>query len=258
MPPTLASLVQHSALKLTVRAGADRLDTPVRWAHASEARRPRPVHGRRRTAPRDRHQPGRRERRVHAAIRAAAGRSRGGRGGLRRRGQLRGHPGCPRRRRRGGGPAAPRSAPPHPVPRHQQGRLRRHRRRPVPRGHRRLRGPARADEGRARRGRPRRPPRPPGRPHRRLGRAVRHLRRGARRRPRLGRPPRRPPHPRRRTPPGQTRPRQRRRRGQRGPGRASSRWAPAAGRAGRSPSVRERRWGQPSGTPCTPPSPCSP
>ncbi|WNI28901.1 PucR family transcriptional regulator [Streptomyces sp. ITFR-6] len=36
MPPTLASLVQHSALKLTVRAGADRLDTPVRWAHASE------------------------------------------------------------------------------------------------------------------------------------------------------------------------------------------------------------------------------
>ncbi|MGN5637032.1 PucR family transcriptional regulator [Streptomyces sp. AC154] len=36
MPPTLASLVQHSALRLTVRAGADRLDTPVRWAHASE------------------------------------------------------------------------------------------------------------------------------------------------------------------------------------------------------------------------------
>ena len=36
MPPTLASLVQHSVLKLTVRAGADRLGTPVRWAHASE------------------------------------------------------------------------------------------------------------------------------------------------------------------------------------------------------------------------------
>src|SRR5882757_6704234 len=36
MPPTLASLVHHSALKLTVRAGEDRLDVPVRWAHASE------------------------------------------------------------------------------------------------------------------------------------------------------------------------------------------------------------------------------
>ncbi|WP_329455365.1 PucR family transcriptional regulator [Streptomyces sp. NBC_01497] len=36
MPPTLASLVQHSALKLTVRAGEDRLDLPVRWVHASE------------------------------------------------------------------------------------------------------------------------------------------------------------------------------------------------------------------------------
>ncbi|MFH8408101.1 PucR family transcriptional regulator [Streptomyces sp. NPDC018019] len=36
MPHTLASLAHHSALKLTVLAGADRLDTPVRWAHASE------------------------------------------------------------------------------------------------------------------------------------------------------------------------------------------------------------------------------
>ncbi|WP_411080595.1 PucR family transcriptional regulator [Streptomyces sp. cmx-18-6] len=42
MPPTLASLVQHSALKLTVRAGADRLETPVRWAHASELADPVP------------------------------------------------------------------------------------------------------------------------------------------------------------------------------------------------------------------------
>ncbi|MFE3518095.1 PucR family transcriptional regulator [Streptomyces sp. NPDC059166] len=42
MPPTLASLVQHSALKLTVRAGADRLSTPVRWAHASELADPVP------------------------------------------------------------------------------------------------------------------------------------------------------------------------------------------------------------------------
>ncbi|MFF2330533.1 MULTISPECIES: PucR family transcriptional regulator [unclassified Streptomyces] len=42
MAPTLASLVQHSALKLTVRAGADRLDAPVRWAHASELTDPVP------------------------------------------------------------------------------------------------------------------------------------------------------------------------------------------------------------------------
>ncbi|MEO3977349.1 PucR family transcriptional regulator [Streptomyces sp. CAU 1734] len=42
MPPTLASLVQHSALKLTVRAGEARLATPVRWAHASELTDPVP------------------------------------------------------------------------------------------------------------------------------------------------------------------------------------------------------------------------
>ncbi|MFD5554062.1 PucR family transcriptional regulator [Streptomyces sp. NPDC127068] len=42
MPPTLASLVQHSALKLTVRAGEERLDTPVRWAHVSELADPVP------------------------------------------------------------------------------------------------------------------------------------------------------------------------------------------------------------------------
>ncbi|MEV3993444.1 PucR family transcriptional regulator [Streptomyces sp. NPDC049837] len=42
MPLTLASLVQHSALKLTVRAGEDRLDTPVRWAHVSELTDPVP------------------------------------------------------------------------------------------------------------------------------------------------------------------------------------------------------------------------
>src|SRR6185503_20929040 len=42
MPPTLASLVHHSALKLTVRAGEDRLDVPVRWAHASELTDPVP------------------------------------------------------------------------------------------------------------------------------------------------------------------------------------------------------------------------
>ncbi|MFI7388657.1 PucR family transcriptional regulator [Streptomyces sp. NPDC049813] len=42
MPPTLASLVHHSALKLTVRAGEDHLDTPVRWAHVSELADPVP------------------------------------------------------------------------------------------------------------------------------------------------------------------------------------------------------------------------
>ncbi|MFC8713285.1 PucR family transcriptional regulator [Streptomyces sp. NPDC057197] len=42
MPPTLASLVHHSALKLTVRAGGDGLDVPVRWAHVSELADPVP------------------------------------------------------------------------------------------------------------------------------------------------------------------------------------------------------------------------
>lgn len=42
MPPTLASLVHHSALKLVVLAGEDRLGTPVRWAHVSELADPVP------------------------------------------------------------------------------------------------------------------------------------------------------------------------------------------------------------------------
>jgi PucR family transcriptional regulator, purine catabolism regulatory protein len=42
MPPTLASLVQHSALRLSVLTGQDRLDTDVRWAHASELADPTP------------------------------------------------------------------------------------------------------------------------------------------------------------------------------------------------------------------------
>ncbi|WP_225838639.1 PucR family transcriptional regulator [Streptomyces sp. NK08204] len=42
MSLTLASLVHHSALKLTVRAGEDRLDVPVRWAHVSELADPVP------------------------------------------------------------------------------------------------------------------------------------------------------------------------------------------------------------------------
>ncbi|GAA2458081.1 PucR family transcriptional regulator [Streptomyces macrosporus] len=42
MPLTLASLVQHSSLRLTVLAGESRLDTPVRWAHVSELADPVP------------------------------------------------------------------------------------------------------------------------------------------------------------------------------------------------------------------------
>ncbi|MBU7596107.1 PucR family transcriptional regulator [Streptomyces sp. P38-E01] len=42
MPPTLASLVQHSALRLTVRAGEDRLGASVRWAQVSELADPVP------------------------------------------------------------------------------------------------------------------------------------------------------------------------------------------------------------------------
>ncbi|MEU3603243.1 PucR family transcriptional regulator [Streptomyces sp. NPDC006798] len=42
MPPTLAALVQHSALKLSVRAGEGRLGREVRWAHVSELADPVP------------------------------------------------------------------------------------------------------------------------------------------------------------------------------------------------------------------------
>lgn len=42
MPLTLASLAQHSALKLTALAGGDRLDAEVRWVHTSELDDPGP------------------------------------------------------------------------------------------------------------------------------------------------------------------------------------------------------------------------
>ncbi|MDT0323478.1 PucR family transcriptional regulator [Streptomyces millisiae] len=42
MRPTLASLVQHTALKLGVLCGEDRLEAEVRWAHASELADPVP------------------------------------------------------------------------------------------------------------------------------------------------------------------------------------------------------------------------
>ncbi|MFR9726515.1 PucR family transcriptional regulator [Streptomyces sp. MS19] len=42
MQPTLASLAQHTGLKLAVLSGEGRLETPVRWAHASELADPVP------------------------------------------------------------------------------------------------------------------------------------------------------------------------------------------------------------------------
>jgi PucR family transcriptional regulator, purine catabolism regulatory protein len=42
MPATLGSLVRTPALKLTVLAGADRLDVAVRWVHTSELDDPTP------------------------------------------------------------------------------------------------------------------------------------------------------------------------------------------------------------------------
>jgi purine catabolism regulator len=42
VPPTLASLLRTPALKLTVLAGADRLDATVRWVHTSELDDPAP------------------------------------------------------------------------------------------------------------------------------------------------------------------------------------------------------------------------
>ncbi|MFF7638574.1 PucR family transcriptional regulator [Kitasatospora sp. NPDC008050] len=42
MPPTLASVVRNSSLHLTVLAGADHLERPVRWVHTSELDDPTP------------------------------------------------------------------------------------------------------------------------------------------------------------------------------------------------------------------------
>lgn len=138
---------------------------------------------------------------------------------LRRRRQLRGHSGCPGRRRTRGGAAAARSAPSYALPRHQQGRLGGDSRRSVPGGHGGLRGPAGADPRGSLRG-PRRAAGPPCRAHRRLGSAVRRDGRRDRRRPRLGGTPRRPPLARGGAAAGAPRARQRRGRRPRRPGRA--------------------------------------
>ncbi|WP_329568184.1 PucR family transcriptional regulator [Kitasatospora sp. NBC_01266] len=42
MPPTLASVVRNASLHLTVLAGADHLERPVRWVHTSELDDPTP------------------------------------------------------------------------------------------------------------------------------------------------------------------------------------------------------------------------
>lgn len=42
MPPTLAAVVRNSSLHLTVLAGADHLERPVRWVHTSELDDPTP------------------------------------------------------------------------------------------------------------------------------------------------------------------------------------------------------------------------
>ena len=42
MPPTLASVVRNTSLHLTVLAGADHLERPVRWVHTSELDDPTP------------------------------------------------------------------------------------------------------------------------------------------------------------------------------------------------------------------------
>ena len=149
MPPTLASLVQHSALRLSVLTGQARLDTPVRWAHASELADPTPyLEGG--------------ELLLVTALKLDAEDPESMRGyvrrladkgvvgpGLRRGRALREGAGRTRRGVPRGRAAAARSAAPYALHRHQQGRLRGHRRRAVPRGHGGLRGPAGDDAGRA-------------------------------------------------------------------------------------------------------------
>ena len=155
------------------------------------------------------------------------------------------------------GPAAARGAAPHPLPRHQQGRLGGDRRRPVPGGHRGLRGAARADASRARRTRARRRCSPGSPPRSTAGPRCTTPPAPSSPPPRTGRPPRRPAHRRRGTAARPARARERRGRRRRTPGRTGSSCSPSApaaaprGRARR--GHRPRRSAPPSGTPCTPP-----
>ena len=150
MPPTLASLVHHSALKLTVRAGEDRLDVPVRWAHASELADPVPyMEGGELlliTALKlDAEDPEAMRRYVKRLAEA----------GVVGLGFAVGvnYEEIPKAlveaAEEEGLPLLEVPAP-HPLPRHQQGGVGRHRRRPVPGGDRRIRGAAGTDQAGAR------------------------------------------------------------------------------------------------------------
>ena len=259
MPPTLASLVQHSALKLTVRAGEDRLDTPVRWAHASELADPVPYMEGGELLLDHRAQAGRGGPRGDARAMCGGWPARASSGSASPSGSTTRR--SPRRwsTRPRGGAAAARGAAPYALHRDQQGGLRGHRRRPVPRGDGGLRGAAGADraaltaEG-------------PAALLARLasqvdGWAALYDASGAvvATAPDVGGAPGRPAHRRRRTAAGPAR-------RPRAPSSADrtrattasscSRWAPAGGPERCSPSGRPRRSAPPSATPCTRRSRC--
>ena len=195
MPPTLASLVQHSALKLTVRAGEDRLDDAVRWVHASELADPVPVHGGRRAAAhhRARRWTPRTPRRCGATC--GGWRAPGSSGSAspsasttteipRRWSRRRGRRGCRCWR-------CPGRTPFLAISKAVSAAIAADQYRAVTAG---LRGPAGTDPRRALPTAPR-PARPARRARGRLGRAVRRVGRGRRGRARLGRAARRPARP---------------------------------------------------------------
>ena len=258
MPHTLASLVNHSALKLTVLAGEERLDAPVRWAHASELIDPVPyMEGGELLLITALKLDAEDAEAMRTYVRRVAGAGVVGLGfavGVN-------YEGVPDALVEAAGRRTCRCSE---VPRQtpfiaiSKAVSAADRRRPVPGGDRRLRGPAGTDPRRARTRRPGRTARPARRPPRRLGRPLRRLGRRRRRRPRLGRPPRRPAH----------------RRGRSGCGNGPPRPAPSSatptsddrvelqslgtGRRARgaSPSAPARRSARPSATPCTPRSRC--
>ena len=241
MPLTLASLAHHSALKLTVLAGGDRLERRGALGAHQRTGRPGAVSGGRRTAAHHRPEAGHRGPGGAGGVRPAARRGRGGRARVRRRawGTTRCRPRWSTAAAEAGLPllGVPRATPFIAISKAVSASIAADQYQAVTAG---LRGPARADQGRAGPRRHRRPAGPARRPPRRLGRALRRLGRGAGRRPRLGRPPRRPAHrrdrparatcPRPRAPPSP---------GPRAPrtGSNSSRWAPAAARAATSRSA---------------------
>lgn len=242
MPLTLASLVQHSALKLSVRAGESRLDTPVRWAHVSELADPVPyMEGGElllitamKLDAEDPEEMLRYVRRLAAAGVVGLGFAVGVNyeavpDALVEAARAEDLPLL----------EVPRRTPFLAISKAVSAALAADQYRAVTAGF----GPAGTDPGRALRRRARRTPHPARRPRARLGRALRHLRRGRRRRPRVGRAPGRPAHPRRGTAARAARPRQRRRRRLRGPRRT-----PVPGHRPPRPGRPRRRYGSPLGT----------